>query len=151
MVTFTVEPGDATPRIIGFAAFTIAPFAGAVIAMGGAVLLTVKVLDAVPMFPAASEVRATTVWAPSPSGIAMGSDHIPLASAATIVAVPPSIVTVTVAPGSALPEIDSAPLATVLPSTGDAIVIGGAIVSTTNIVDAVALFPAASTARATTE
>jgi hypothetical protein len=155
--TVTVEFGSAVPVIAGVGSFVDEPSAGAVITgAAGAVVSTVNVsgADAGDSFPAAAVAVAVAVCGPSLSGAAGVNAHAPELWACAVPATDPSIVTVTVESGSAVPEIAGVVSFVDEPFAG-AVITGasGAVVSTVKEsgVDAGDTFPAASVAVAVAE
>ena len=113
---------------------TVSPLEGLVSATVGAVVSTSK-LDVTcgAALPAASCASAWSVCAPSPS-VAAVTDQSPLTSAVTVsvcsLAVPASMTTVTVAPGSVVPVMSGVVSLVALPSTGVSTASVGAVRST---------------------
>lgn len=120
-VTLTDEPGSAAPDTV------MVPFGFAtVVADGarGAEVSTVLSVVAGDVFPAAS--LSTTVTVPDDCGAADVAVYVPLAATGTVAVVPSGNVTVTLEPGSPVPETFSVPLELV---TTDAVGAVGAVVS----------------------
>jgi hypothetical protein len=133
MKTWTVAPGCAVPWIAGVAVFSVAPSLGAVIVGCTAVGATLKVVvaEGTLMFPAESVAVAEAVCEPVESGVVGVKVQCPLASAVAVPTTVPSMVTVTVAPGAAVPLISGVALDCVEPSVGVTITGAlGAVVST---------------------
>jgi len=94
---------------------------------------------------------ALTMCMPSVKSVDGVSVQLPLASAVTVTAVPPSMVTDTVALGMVVPVMGTRRLFVLEPSAGAVMVKEGAIALTLNIVVARPVFPAGSLEVAVTE
>src|SRR5262245_27998000 len=111
---------------------------GVTVTTGGAVS-TVKVVEPVPMLPAASVPRTVIVWLPSASAAAGVNGDVQVANA------PPSIWhAIAVAPVTV--NVTLGVLSLVGDATGVTVTTGGAV-STVNVVEPVPMLPAASVPR----
>src|ERR687891_174294 len=104
MNTSTVAPGSPVPVIVGVAS-------------------TVKLTgsEAGEALPSASVWVAVTVWSPSVSGSVSSRLQVPSAATVVVPTTAPSMVTVTVAPGSPVPVIVGVLSFVISPSVGDVI------------------------------
>ena len=105
--TVTVDPGTPVPVTVGVLSVIVEPLAGAVMTgAGGAVVSTVKVTSsASEVLPAGSVCVADAVCSPSDNAVVGVTDQLPAPLTGLVPISVPSMLTVTVAPGSPVPLI----------------------------------------------
>src|SRR5215217_4491142 len=101
--TVTVAPGSAVPEYVTIGSPTVEPSAGETM-LTFVEVSTVKVFVSDAVLPLVSVAVAVTVCGPSPSVEMPGTDQLPFAGTVTVPTSVPSTTTITVAPGSPVPE-----------------------------------------------
>ncbi len=125
-ISTMVMPGSVVPVKSGVLSERIWPSVGDVIVTLGAVESMRKTFVSDPVRPL-RVASATTVWVPSAYVEVTVTDQSPLTSAVVTIAVPPSIVTEMVAPGSEVPLTVVGDALIVDPAPGDSIKTKGVV------------------------
>src|SRR5439155_540722 len=139
-LSLTVTPSKTLGTAAWQLTFALAPGTPEQTTLGGVVSVTVKVVEQVALFPAASVAVTVIVFVPRPTSVPAAGDWLKVIAPVAVQ------LSLTVTPSKTLGTAAWQFASTVAPGTAEQTTVGGVASVTTKLVVQVVLFPAASVA-----